>query len=387
MNPGLPKPVRILLRLFPEDFRRLHESGLAGDYPGPSPDSGWTSRSLYWTRVFGDLFGALAGVWWDRLITGLQAQGATDGTRWKNVVGNLLADIRYAVRGLRRAPAFATIAILTIALGLGANAAIFSVVNGVLVRPLAYEDSSELLRVFSRFLPESGFDFPYFPVDPTEYTDLRENNRSFEAVAAHVSRSVTITGDGEEAEFRRGVYTTWNLFDLLGVEAELGRTLVAEDDVAEGPSVALLTHELWETRFGADPGLVGSTINLNREPFEVVGVLPRGFAFPDADTDVDLYIPLQIRDNPSVRTAHYLDVVARLADGVSLEAAEGDIDRMMTTWAQDYPDIHTGHFLFLEGLKEAMVSDVRPALLLLMGAVGFVLLVVCANVANLLLVR
>ena len=169
------------------------------------------------------------------------------------------------------------------------------------------------------------------------------------------------------------------------MEAAIGRTLLAEEDVAEGPSVLLVSHDLWETRFGSDTGLVGSTINLNREPFQVLGVLPRGFAFPDPD--VDLYIPLQLRDNPSNRQSHYLDVVGRLADGVSLEAAEDDIDRMMANWAQDYPEIHTGHFLFMEGLKEAMVSDVRPALLLLMGAVGFVLLVVCANVANLLLVR
>ncbi len=300
-------------------------------------------------------------------------------------MGNLLSDIRYALRGLRRAPAFTTMAILTIALGLGANAAIFSVVNSVLLRPLPYEDSSELARVWGRFLPESGFDFPYFSVDPTEYLDLRDNNGSFEAVAAHTSRSVTITGDGEEAELRSGLYTTWNLFELLGVEAAIGRTLLAEEDVAEGPKVVLVSHDLWESRFGSNPELVGSTINLNRELFQVVGVLPRSFAFPD--TDVDLYIPLQLRDNPSNMMSHYLSVVGRLADGVSIEAAEGDIDRMMANWAEDYPEIHTGHFLFVEGLKDAMVSDVRPALLLLMGAVGFVLLVVCANVANLLLVR
>ena len=158
-------------------------------------------------------------------------------------MGNLLSDIRFALRGLRRAPAFTTMAILTIALGLGANAAIFSVVNSVLLRPLPYEDSSELARVWGRFLPESGFDFPYFSVDPTEYLDLRDNNGSFEAVAAHTSRSVTITGDGEEAELRSGLYTTWNLFELLGVEAAIGRTLLAEEDVAEGPKVALLRYD------------------------------------------------------------------------------------------------------------------------------------------------
>jgi putative ABC transport system permease protein len=259
------------------------------------------------------------------------------------------------------------------------------VVNGVLLRPLPYTDSDELTRVWGRFLPESGFDFPYFSVDPTEYVDLRGDGRAFESVAAYTSRGVALSGADGMAERRGGLVTTWNLFSLLGVEASLGRTFVPDDDIEGGPDVAVVSHALWETRFGADPGIVGSAVTLNRETFEVVGVLPREFSFPGPG--VDVYMPLQLGENPSSRRSHYLSVVGRRADGVSLEKAEADVRRLMAVWAVEYPDIHTGHFLFLEGFKDAMVRGVRPALLLLLGAVGFVLLVACANVANLLMVR
>jgi putative ABC transport system permease protein len=307
------------------------------------------------------------------------------GRTTRNTLENLVPDVRLAARGLVRAPGFTAMAVATIALGLGANAAIFSVVNGVLLRPLPYADSDELTRVWGRFLPESGFDFPYFPVDPTEYVDVRDDGRAFESVAAYASRGVALSGADGMAERRGGLVTTWNLFSLLGVEASLGRTFVPDDDIEGGPDVAVVSHTLWETRFGADPGIVGSTVTLNRETFEVVGVLPPGFSFPGPG--VDVYMPLQLGENPSNRRAHYLNVVGRRADGVSLENAEADIRRLMAGWAVEYPDIHTGHFLFLEGFKDAMVRGVRPALLLLLGAVGFVLLVACANVANLLMVR
>lgn len=298
---------------------------------------------------------------------------------------NLLLDIRYALRGLKRTPGFTVMATLTIALGLGATAAIFSVVNGVLLRPLAYEDPSELVRVWGRFLPESGFDFPYFSLDPTEFLDLQENNGSFEAVSAYTFAGVTMTAGGDAAERRLGLITSANLFELLGVEAEIGRVFLPEEDVEGGPDVVMLSHALWETRFGSNPEILGTSISVNRTSFEVVGVLPAGFAFPSPG--VELYSLLHLPPNPSNRKSHYLSVVARVAEGMSLRSAGADLDRLMANWEKEYPDIHTGHFLFLEGFQEAMVSGVRPALLLLSGAVGFLLLIVCANVANLLLVR
>jgi len=145
---------------------------------------------------------------------------------------NLRSDIRHALRGLARTPGFTLLSTLTIGLGLGATAAVFSVVNGVLLRPLPYEEPEELTRVWGRFLPESGFDFPYFAVDPTEYLDLRDNSRSFESVAAHGYMGAALPASGGEAAERRlGLATTWNLFDLLGVDAAMGRTLLPEEDV------------------------------------------------------------------------------------------------------------------------------------------------------------
>lgn len=381
-----PVLLGLLLRLFPRDFRDRHGRELSRDYPGPEDDTGTRARMIYWGRAAVDMGSALAGVWWDRWTertgpTSARGQGG-EGI----MMESLRSDTRHALRGLLRAPAFTAMSVLTIALGLGATAAIFSVVHGVLLRPLPYDDPGELTRVWGRFLPESGFDFAYFALDPTEYLDLRDNTRSFESVAAHGYMPAALTASGGEAAERRvGLATTWNLFELLGTEAAMGRTLTPEDDVEDGPNVVVLSHDLWSTRFGADPVVVGRTIQVNRRSYEVVGVLPAGFHFPRAD--VDLYVPLGLGSNPSNRQSHYLDVVARRRAGVTLEEAEADVSRLMAAWAVEYPEIHTGHFLFLEDFRDSVVQGVRPALMLVMGAVAFVLFVACANVANLLLVR
>jgi putative ABC transport system permease protein len=380
----LPVPLRLLLGLFPADFRALHAEGLARDYASRVEGAGFARRAALWAAVGVELVATLAGVWWDRWTTRASTDDPRKTTRG-NGMENLVSDTRHALRGLARTPAFTLMAVMTIALGLGANAAIFSVVNGVLIEPLPYEEPDELVRVWGRFLPESGFDFPYFSVDPTEYLDLREQSRALDVVAAYSPAGMALLGVDGIPERRAGLATTWNLFELLGVEARLGRTLMAVDDTEGGPAVVVISDRIWSTRFGADADILGTTVTLNREAYEVVGVLPPGFSFPGPD--VDLYVPLQLGENPSNRMSHYLRVIGRRDDGVSMEAAESDLERMMGTWVSDYPEIHTGHFLFLEGFKASMVQSVRPALLLLSGAVGFVLLVACANVANLLMVR
>ncbi len=382
MSRKVPGIVRLLLRLFPEDFRKLHEKGIASDYPGPT-GSGKAAQVWYWFRASADLLAALWGVWWDRLS--IRPSARSDRVSASRAAG-VLADARYAFRGLRRTPGFTVAAVLTLALGLGANAAIFSVVNGVLLRPPPYENPEELVRAWSRFVPEeSGLDFPYFTVDPMEYLDFRDQSRSFASLAAYHPNSFTLSANDSDAEMTNGVVTTWNLFELLGADALLGRTLLPSEDVEGGPDVVVLTADMWRSRFGADAEIVGSTIILNRRPFVVAGVLRDGFSFPDPS--VDLYVPLQLGPNPSARTGHYLRVVGRLAEGVSFEMASEEVDRLMSNWAEDLPEFHTGHFLFIEGFQERDLADVRPALLVLLGAVGLLLLVVCANVANLLLVR
>ena len=380
-----PRYLRLLLGLFPRDFRRRHGVGLEADHLSRIAEARGLRRWGVWMGVTGDVLGAVCGVWWDRVKAEFKGV-EREGSRVKgNRLESLVADLRYAVRGLARTPGFTAMAVLTLALGLGANAAIFSVLNGVLLRPLPYDEPDELTRVWGRFLPESGFDFPYFAVDPTEYLDVRDDARSFESLAAYGFIGAALSGGDDLAERRLGLTTTWSLFDVLGVDAALGRTLIPSDDVEDGPAVVVLTHAFWQGRFGGDPGIVGKTVTLNRRPREVVGVLPEGLTFPDAT--VDFYVPLQLEANPSNRQSHYLSVVGRRAPGVSLAAAAEELEIMMAGWEAEYPDIHTGHFLFVEDYRDAMVRTIRPALLLLAGAVAFVLLIACANVANLMLVR
>jgi len=298
----------------------------------------------------------------------------------------LLRDTRFTLRSLFKRPGFSLILILTLAIGIGANTAMFSVVHGALLRPLPYSESDELVAIWSRFLPESGFDFESFPVAPPEFFDYRDAAATLEDVAAYFSFGATITGGGGEPERLRAVAASANLFGLLGVDAAIGRTFVAEEDASQGPSVAVLGHSLWQRRYGGDPDIVGRTIVLNGRSAEIVGVMPPRFAFPGSE--IAVYVPLAI--DPAVdtnRRAHYLAVLGRLADGVTVQRAEAEMRTLMEGWQRDFPDIHTGHFLIMRPLLDQMVGDARPALLVLLAAVAFVLLVVCANVANLLLVR
>lgn len=299
---------------------------------------------------------------------------------------SVIRDARFALRGLLKNPGFALVVISTLALGIGANTAIFSVVYNVLFRPLPYEESGELVAIWSRFLPESGFDFEYFPVAPPEFLDYQRETAAMEEVAAHYSFGATLTGAGAEPERARGVAVSANLFSVLGVEAALGRTFAGDEDVPGGPSVVVLSHSLWERRYGADPDIIGRSVTINGRSAQVVGVMPEGFAFPHPE--VALYIPLAIDPELDTnRRAHYLAVLGRLAEGASLHTAEAEMQGMMAGWKEEYPDIHTGHFLIMRPLLDQVVGDARPALLVLLAAVGFVLVVVCANVANLLLVR
>ena len=389
------RPLEWLLRLYPKDFRETHGENLLRTSAEVTEGHGWTSRMVRLRAVLDLIMGAI-GVHSDRLRRAARGTWAGGGYGWDdvggirrgkgNMTGNLISDIKYALRGLRKAPGFTVMAVLTIALGLGANTAIFSVVNGVLLAPLPYEDSDKLVAVWSRFLPESGFDFPQFSVDPTEYLDFRDNNHSMDEVAAYNRSGMTITGPEGDAERVTAWFTTWNLFKLLGSQAVIGRVLIEEDDRPASNFVVVLSHDFWTNRFGADAQILGKSIILNGNPTEVVGVMPQGFSFPRPR--VDLWAPLQLDpQNLGSRQSHYLQVVARLQDDVPFAAAKADTEQMMARWEADYPDIHTAHFLFLTPLLEDRVGNVRTALLLLMGAVGFVLLVVCANVANLLLVR
>lgn len=298
----------------------------------------------------------------------------------------VLQDFRYALRSLRKNPGFAVVALLTLAIGIGANSAIFSVVNGVVLRPLQYDAPDRLVVVTSTF-PGLGFD--RFWISPPEYMELQERNEVFEEVGAYRTGTASIESEGAPLRVTSSLATA-ELFDVLGVDAAIGRTFTRDEDQPGGDPVVVLSWDLWETAFGSDPDLVGRTVRVNGTTSTVVGVMPPGFDVEDAG--VEIWTPAALnRSNRQNRGSHYLYLIARLRSGVSPDQARADLDRLVGEWQVINPGVHTpapqAHTLQLAPLQDDLIGGVRTALYLLLGAVGFVLLIACANVANLLLAR
>jgi putative ABC transport system permease protein len=296
----------------------------------------------------------------------------------------MIHDLRYAVRGLLKKPLFAVLSILTLALGIGANAAIFSVVNGVLLRPLPYPQPDRLMMVWI-YNPRQGFDKDVAPY-PT-FADWRAQSRSFEQLAAYFGASVSLTGVGDPAQLR-GARVTPSFFPTMNVQPALGRWFTEQDATAGHERVVILEHGLWGQRFGSDRSIVGRTIQLSGRPYEVVGVMPEGFHYPE---DATLWLPLapvdpykQIMES---RGSFWLNVIGRLRAQTSQAAAQLEMDTIARRLEQQYPDSTGGQGVRLTALHDEIVGDVRRTLLVLFGAVGCVLLIACANVANLLLTR
>ncbi|MET0626232.1 MAG: ABC transporter permease [Pyrinomonadaceae bacterium] len=293
----------------------------------------------------------------------------------------LVKDVRFGARTLWKRPGFTAVAVLTLALGVGANTAIFSVVNAVLLKPLPLREAERLVLVYET-TPQTPRDYVSVP----NLEDYRAGTRSFEGFATYVPQSVNLTGGGAEPERVVGAFVTSSFFPVVGAEPALGRALLPEDDAQGGGRVAVLGHTLWLGRFGADKGVVGKTLVLNGEPFEVVGVMPEGFGYPVAAPDV--LLPAQKWPNYKVdRAAHNCWVVGRLKDGVTREAAQDELRAVARRLEEAYPEENRGRGVEVVGLHEQVVEGIRPALLILAGAVGFILLIACANIANLLLAR
>ena len=298
----------------------------------------------------------------------------------------LWQDIRYAVRSLRRTPGFAAIAVLTLALGIGANSAVFSVVNGVVLRPLGYHDPGQLVSIASKF-PTLGFED--FWISPPEYMELREWNRSFASLGAYRTQQASV-GGGEAPERVTTGYATADFFTTLGVRPLLGRAYTADEDLPDAEAVAVLSYELWQRSFGGRRDIVGGNILVNGVSTRVTGVMPAGFDIDDED--VELWQPMQLDPaNRENRGSHFLNVIARMKPGIGAPQAAAELEQLVANWGTVVPDTHSphpeNHPFFLAGLQDSLVGAIRPALLLLLGAVGFVLLIACANVGNLLLVR
>jgi putative ABC transport system permease protein len=297
-------------------------------------------------------------------------------------MGNLLQDIRYGIRTLAKNPGFTLVAVLTLALGIGANTAIFSVVQNVLLRPLPYPEPHKLVEIFNTYPPQ----VPRGGLSPGDYADWKEQNRSFSEMGAYVriSQGFNLTGEGEPQRVLAS-YASAGLFPMLGAHVVAGRSFVPEEDRAGSAPTVILGHRLWQSRFGGDPGVVGRTIALDNQRYTVVGVLPAGFQllrWPD------LWMPIgQFNDDLTEHIHHAFDAVARLKPGVSLAQARDEINRLHQQEAIKYPNEHKNFGVLVQSLQDPSAAQLRNTLLVLFGAVGLVLLIACANIVNLLLVR
>ena len=302
----------------------------------------------------------------------------------------LMQDLRYGIRTLAKNPGFTLVAVLTLALGIGANTAIFSVVDAELLRPLPYRDSAGLTRLFetnSRNGRESGS--AAYP----NFADWRARSKAFENVAAYTDTTYTLTGE-EQAAHLEAEAVSADTFAMLGIAPRLGRTFLPDED-ATHHHVAILSDRLWKQRFGGNPEIIGRTISLNQSAYTVVGVMPASFEFPLRRRPVDLWTTfsaMQETSDGSVpiameRGAHFLQVMARLKPGVSLAQAQAEMDVVSQALAQQYPDTNKYWGIRLVPEQQELTGAVRPALFVMAVAVGFVLLIACVNVANLLLAR
>jgi putative ABC transport system permease protein len=300
----------------------------------------------------------------------------------------MIQDLRHAARALARTPGFTAAAVLTLALGLGANTAIFGVVDAALLRPLPFTDADRLVIVW-----ETMGDWKTRWVAPANFLDWRRDARAFAGLAGYSLSDVNVTGAGEPERLKAAVVSD-SLFDLLGSRPALGRALQAGEDRAD-ERVAVLGDGLWRRRFGADPAVVGRTVRLDGEPHAIVGVMPASFTFP---AGAELWTPgrqgipfvhsvLEGQDMRTMRDSHLFTVVGRLAAGRTRGEAQAEMDALAARLAREYPDTNQGLGVNVMSLRDHLVGDVRPALAVLAGAVGFVLLIACANVAGLMLAR
>ncbi|HEX8161824.1 MAG TPA: ABC transporter permease [Pyrinomonadaceae bacterium] len=302
-------------------------------------------------------------------------------------MGSFVQDLRYSFRALRKTPVFTAVAVVALALGIGANSAIFSVVNAVLLRPLPFEGAERLLSVQVRNEKAGGVGVEQsYP----NFVDLRAQCQSCEGMAAYSGATTFLMNPGEEPERVRGVQASADLLPLLGVRPALGRAFTAEEDQPGAGRVVVLSYGLWRRSFGGNPKIVGQVVPLGG-PKTVIGVMPEGFKFPlEWQQQPDFWMPLgpsMSPDDREGRASVWLDLVAKTKPGVSTAQAQAELDTISRRLQAQYPATNTALAFFVKPLKENLVGDLRTALFVLLGAVGCVLLIACANVANLLLAR
>jgi putative ABC transport system permease protein len=299
-----------------------------------------------------------------------------------------MADIRFGARMLLKSPMMTFIALLALTLGIGANTAIFSVVNGVLLRSFPYADAERLVLVWEK---KQGGRTDQNVINLGNFSDWREQNQVFTDMAMFFDRSFSLTSDGEPEELS-GQYASTNLFSVLGTNPILGRTFVNDDGREGQPRVVVISYGLWQRRFGGDSNIVGRQITLNEQPNTIIGVMPANFGWhirkgTEASKPADIWMPFQITNELRGRRGRFASAVARLKPGVPIEQAKQEMDTIGARLAQQYPEFNTNWGVNVVPLRTQFTGQIRKPLLVLLGAVGFVLLIACANVANLLLAR
>src|SRR5499427_4720143 len=309
-------------------------------------------------------------------------------------MSTFLFDLRHSVRTLLKSPTFAIAAILSLAIGIGATAVVFSIANALLLRPLPYQDPDRLVILWNR---SPGLSITQDWFSTAQYFDIKNGHQGFEQVAIAIRGNYNLTGEGEPE--RVGVTRgSSNLLPMLGVSAERGRLFVPDEDSPGAAATAVLTDGMWARRYGRDPKVIGKSITINGQPYEVVGVLPQRFALPrevlpllDGTEQADIFLPLPLAPNAAqIRTNEDYNIVGKLKPGVSVQQAQAEMDTITARLRRDFPETYppNGGLTFsIVPLLEQVVGDVRRSLWVLLGSVGFVLLIACANVANLMLSR
>jgi putative ABC transport system permease protein len=295
---------------------------------------------------------------------------------------HVLQDLRHAFRALRKSPGFTTVAVLTLGLGIGANTAIFSVVENVLLRPLPYRDPTALVQVWNTYLPQ----FPQVPNSPGDFQDFGRQAASFSGMAAYVDipQGFNLTGDGEPQRLEAR-YATSGLFSLLGVQPVVGRSFLPEEDKPGQSPVILLSHRLWQSRFGSNPAAVGRTLILDGRGYVLAGILPASFRLAPS---TDIWMPAgQYGDDLTSHLHHEFNIIGRLKPGISISQAQAELSTLNRQEEQAFPDTHKNWGILVTPMEDPSAVKMRVALLILFGAVGLVLLLACANIVNLLLAR
>jgi len=291
-------------------------------------------------------------------------------------------DIRFGIRMLAKKPMFSIIAVITLALGIGANTAIFSVVNGVLLRPLPFKEPDRLMMIRETKLPQ----FPEFSVAPGNFLDWKKQNAVFERLVAYKGSSLNLIGTGDP-ERLRALNVTEGFFAMLGAQPQLGRDFLAEEDQVGHNNVVILSYGLWQRRFSGDPKILNQTITLNRQAYTVIGVMPATFHFGSGENELDLWTPMAFTEEQAQNHGgHNLVAIGQLKPGVTVDQARAEMSAIAGRLAAQYP-VDIGWDVKIMPLLEFSVRSIKPALLVLLVAVAFVLLIACANVANLLLAR